>query len=204
MEEIMPETSSLTIPPNARRRLLDAALELFSRKGYAATSVRELVEAAGVTKPVLYYYFKNKEGLYLTLMGDALGDFHQVAEHALSAPGSVTERIHGYCTSLLDIFVERLATARLIFAIYYGPPQGAPALDFEASFSTMLTHMEQLVAEGISSGEFRPVNPSDTSWAIVSLLNTAMEEQLHQPKEVRIDRAGLLRLLALLFEGIKR
>ncbi|MCE1227092.1 MAG: TetR/AcrR family transcriptional regulator, partial [Geobacteraceae bacterium] len=55
----LPDTSA-----NVRQRLLDAALQLFSTKGYAATSVRELVEAAGVTKPVLYYYFKNKEGLY--------------------------------------------------------------------------------------------------------------------------------------------
>ena len=194
----LPDTSA-----NVRQRLLDAALQLFSTKGYAATSVRELVEAAGVTKPVLYYYFKNKEGLYLALMGDALGDFFQVAEQARTAPGSVTERICGYCTALLDLFVERLPVARLIYAIYYGPPQGAPHIDFEASFSTMLAHMEQLVSEGISSGEFRAVDPTDAAWAIVALLNTTMEEQLTQTRQVRVDRAGLLRLLALLFEGIR-
>lgn len=195
----LPDTSA-----NVRQRLLDAALQLFSTKGYAATSVRELVEAAGVTKPVLYYYFKNKEGLYLALMGDALGSFYQVAEQALAAPGSVRERICGYCTALLDIFVERLAVARLIFAIFYGPPQGAPHIDFEASFSTMLAHMEQLVSEGISTGEFRLVSPPDTAWAIVALLNTTMEEQLTQTRQVRVDRSGLLRLLALLFEGIRK
>lgn len=189
---------------NVRQRLLDAALQLFSSKGYAATSVRELVEAAGVTKPVLYYYFKNKEGLYLALMGDGLAEFHQVAEQARLAPGSVRERICGYCTALLDIFVGRLPVARLIYAIYYGPPQGAPHIDFEASFSTMLTHMEQLVSEGISTGEFREVDPVDTAWAIVALLNTAMEEQFNQTKPVRVDRAALLRLLSLLFEGIRK
>lgn len=189
---------------NVRQRLLDAALQLFSSKGYAATSVRELVEAAGVTKPVLYYYFKNKEGLYLALLGDGLAEFHQVAEQARLAPGSVRERICGYCTALLDIFVGRLPVARLIYAIYYGPPQGAPHIDFEASFSTMLTHMEQLVNEGISTGEFRKVDPVDTAWAIVALLNTAMEEQFNQTKPVRVDRAGLLRLLSLLFEGIRK
>jgi TetR/AcrR family transcriptional regulator len=195
----LPDTSA-----NVRQRLLDAALQLFSTKGYAATSVRELVEAAGVTKPVLYYYFKNKEGLYLALMGDALGDFFQVAEQARTAPGSVTERICGYCTALLDIFVERLPVARLIYAIYYGPPQGAPHIDFEASFSTMLAHMEQLVSEGISTDEFRQVSPPDAAWAIVALLNTTMEEQLNQTRQVRVDRSGLLRLLALLFEGIRK
>ncbi len=195
----IPDTSA-----NVRQRLLDAALQLFSSKGYAATSVRELVEAAGVTKPVLYYYFKNKEGLYLALMGDALGDFFQVAEQARTAPGSVAERICGYCTALLDIFVERLPVARLIYAIYYGPPQGAPPIDFEASFSTMLAHLEQLVQEGIRTGEFRQVSPPDAAWAIVALLNTTMEEQFNQTMQARVDRTGLLRLLSLLFEGIRK
>ena len=41
--------------------ILQAAVRLFARKGYEATSTREIVEAAGVTKPMIYYYFKNKE-----------------------------------------------------------------------------------------------------------------------------------------------
>jgi AcrR family transcriptional regulator len=194
--------SSPDISTNVRRRLLDAALLLFSTKGYAATPVRELVEAAGVTKPVLYYYFKSKEGLYLALMEGALADFYQVAEEALAAPGSARERICGYCTTLLDIFVARLDLARLIYAIFYGPPQGAPHIDFEASFSTMLEHMEQLVNEGIVAGEFRQVSQTDAAWVIVSQLNAAMEEQLCRSDKPRLDRDRLQRLLALVFEGI--
>lgn len=71
----MPSLLTAAIPPNAQQRLLDAAMLLFSRKGYAATSVRELVEQAGVTKPVLYYYFRNKAGLYLALIQGGTGRF---------------------------------------------------------------------------------------------------------------------------------
>jgi AcrR family transcriptional regulator len=50
-------------------KLLSVAREMcFARKGYDRTSVQEIVAAAGVTKPVLYYYFRNKEGLYLELL----------------------------------------------------------------------------------------------------------------------------------------
>jgi len=45
----------------AEIRLLEGALSLFSKKGYEGASVREIIEEAGVTRPVLYYYFKNKE-----------------------------------------------------------------------------------------------------------------------------------------------
>ena len=54
--------------PNARQRLLETATELFAEKGYAGTSVREIVDRAGVSKPVLYYYFKSKEGLYYAIL----------------------------------------------------------------------------------------------------------------------------------------
>ena len=51
----------------ARARLLEAATALFAEKGYASTYVREIVTRAGVTKPVLYYYFKNKGGLFYSI-----------------------------------------------------------------------------------------------------------------------------------------
>jgi AcrR family transcriptional regulator len=56
--------------PAARRRvqLLDIALELFAEKGYHQTSMNEIAEAAGVTKPVLYQHFESKEELYLELL----------------------------------------------------------------------------------------------------------------------------------------
>jgi len=46
-----------------RQRLIDCALYLFSQRGYDAVAVREIVEAAGVTKPTLYHYFNSKRGL---------------------------------------------------------------------------------------------------------------------------------------------
>lgn len=44
----------------------------FCPKGFAAASTREIVEAAGSPKPMLYYYFQNKEGLYLARLGGIL------------------------------------------------------------------------------------------------------------------------------------
>ncbi len=63
-----------------RQRLLAGAAELFARKGYDATTVREIVQAAGVTKPALYYYFQNKEGIYLELMREAKARFEALLD----------------------------------------------------------------------------------------------------------------------------
>lgn len=46
-----------------RENILDCALQLFSARGYDAVGVQEICEAAGITKPTLYYYFGSKKGL---------------------------------------------------------------------------------------------------------------------------------------------
>ena len=49
---------------NTKEKLMDAALELFSQKGYHATSVDEIAESIGIKGPNIYKYFKGKEGLF--------------------------------------------------------------------------------------------------------------------------------------------
>ena len=114
-----------------RGRLLGEALELFTSRGYAATTVREIVAAAGVTKPVLYYYFGSKEGIYLELMRTAFAQFEPILDDCRHRQGSVTARLRELCDRIYLLFVEELNVARLMYAIYYCPAQGAPFYDFE-------------------------------------------------------------------------
>ncbi|MCH7908991.1 MAG: TetR family transcriptional regulator, partial [Candidatus Hydrogenedentes bacterium] len=52
----------------AQIRLVESAIKLFASKGYDGASIREIVRDAGVTRPVLYYYFKNKEDLFCCIV----------------------------------------------------------------------------------------------------------------------------------------
>ena len=62
---------------STRERIEKEAIAIFSEKGYDATSMRELAEASGVTKPVIYYYFKSKENLCHSLIRSGLEEFRQ-------------------------------------------------------------------------------------------------------------------------------
>src|SRR5580693_973344 len=63
--------AALRLPAARRRRqLLDIAVEVFATRGFHGTSMEELAEAAGVTKPVLYQHFSSKRLLYLELLDD--------------------------------------------------------------------------------------------------------------------------------------
>ncbi len=185
----------------ARERLLAAALELFNEKGYAGTSVREIVAAAGVSKPVLYYYFKNKEGIYLELMNETYATFQGVLSQLTATSGTSSERIVAFATSIFDAFVDNIAVVRLIYAIFFGPPQGAPFFSHEQYYDSMIQFIGGLVENGVAAGELRPVNVNDVTWAVISCMNTVMEEQLCNDPP-RIDREGLVRILNLILDGV--
>jgi TetR/AcrR family transcriptional regulator len=186
----------------ARERLLAAALDLFNEKGYAATSVRELVAAAGVTKPVLYYYFANKEGIYLELMQNSYGTFESLVG-GISLEGSAQESIIQFCRDLFDISVQRLELVRLIYAIYYGPPQGAPPFDLGAYFVRMLELIQRMVHAGMDRNELQQGSVEDMSRAIIAILTSSINDLLCG-REAKLDREGLVRMLRLLMDGIAR
>jgi TetR/AcrR family transcriptional regulator len=184
-----------------RKRLLERATDLFARKGYASTTVREIVQAAGVTKPVLYYYFRNKEGIYLELMKEAWERFDTLLVRAQKEPGSVREKILHLMDQVFGLVLERIEVARIGYSTYYGYPQGAPAFDFDAFHLMFHEVVKGLVEEGIGTKEFQAGNVVDMTWAIIGAVNLAIELQICHP-EMGVGKEGVARIINLIFEGI--
>src|SRR6202042_278552 len=68
-----------------RQQLFSVALELFARRGYRATTMDDIAESAGVTKPLVYQHFSSKRALYLELV-------NSIAQELLIAlRGAVTQ-----------------------------------------------------------------------------------------------------------------
>ena len=65
-----------------REKLLSCALDLFYARGYDAVGIQEIVDAAGVTKPTMYYYFGSKKGLLEDLIQGIFNDLMEALGHA--------------------------------------------------------------------------------------------------------------------------
>jgi len=180
-----------------RERLLASALELFTRKGYASTTVREIVTTAGVTKPVLYYYFRKKEGIYLELIHRVSSKFDDLLDGLGHGHGSVTERLLHFSDEVFSLFMENIEVARLMYSIYYGPPQGAPFFNLES----LQVKFQHEIRCFIRQGEFQKGGLEDVMWAILGAVNIVMEVQLSHPG-MGVDRKRLVRILNLIFRGI--
>jgi TetR/AcrR family transcriptional regulator len=203
MEEI--ETISELSDKAARHRLLKGAVEIFTRKGYAATTVREIVAAAGVSKPVLYYYFHNKEGIYLELIKEAFTRFDRLLEDFSNGPGYETagarEKLLSLADQIFSLFLEHIEVARLIFSIYYGPPQRAPYFDFDSFHFRLHDLFLEILEEGRRNGEFKMENPDEVTYALLGALNMAHYLELFHP-ENGLKREGLGRVLEIILKGI--
>lgn len=184
---------------SVRQRLLHAAIVLFNQRGYAPTTVREIVDAAGVTKPVLYYYFGSKEGIYLAIMQEALTEFLARLDDPL--PGErVRDRIIAFAQRAHELFRENNEVVRLVHGVFYGPHEGAPPFDIHLFHEAFVERMERLVAEGIATGELRGDAPEATLFAVMGAANVCMEIELAHP-----DRCISLEMLAqslnVVFDG---
>lgn len=187
---------------HVREELMRAALTLFTQRGYSATTVRELVEAAGVTKPALYYYFGSKEGLFLELMRTHFGRLEAVVDVYRKGKGSVRKRL----MAMLDkgfVYVQQDRDfIRLMHAVYFGPPGEAPYFDFDAYHQRYHDLITRFLEEGIRRGEFQSGNAGDMAWIILGTMEIAIEDQICCQAS-RIDRDTLKRLLNLVFDGFE-
>ena len=186
----------------ARSLLLASALKLFNQKGYATTTVREIVADAGVTKPVLYYYFGNKEGIYLELFEGPLREFEELLEGFSSEGGRTRDKLTALCEATSDLYRNNLEKAKLLNAVYYGPPQGTPFINFEAYHNKLLDAIGKLVDQGIRAGEFRELDVQDVTLAIVGVFHIAMDMMLCQAPGITIRQNTLSHVLNIIFQGI--
>lgn len=150
--EISPSAAG---PRDVRAAILAAAAELFAERGYSATSVREVVEAAGCKKPTLYYYFQNKEHLYLELIGACVQHMGEVVDAALRQPGTVHERLLRSLRAYLGHVGVRPTELKLLMSAERHPEKGQPLFDFDALRQQHIDRLRAVLREGVNSGELR-------------------------------------------------
>ena len=190
-----------TTDVSAKERVLQAATRLFTSKGYAATTVREIVADAGVTKPVLYYYFGSKEGIYLELLHGPFAEFEAIVAKQKGDKGDVKLRLLSLADRVFSLFLDHLDVGRLMYSIYYGPPQGAPFLDFDTYHFRLEQAIAELITEGVRKGEIREGNVREMTLVVLGAISVSMESCLCHP-EASVDRKTLANLLHLVFKGI--
>ncbi|MCW5632876.1 MAG: TetR/AcrR family transcriptional regulator [Rubrivivax sp.] len=152
------------------QELLDAALELFVEKGFAATRAEEVAQRAGVSKGTLYLYYPSKEELFKAVVRQNLGSLIAEGREAVAQfEGSSSELLAG----LMHTWWERVGSTRAagIHKIILAEVRNFPELaQFYAD--EVIVPADELfcavVQRGITRGEFRDLPLHETAHALMA------------------------------------
>lgn len=185
---------------DARERLLETAIGMFAQKGYAGTSVREIAEQAGVSKPVLYYYFKSKEGLFLAILEMAEDLQKQLLAEVLKSQGTVMDRLLMLYRRVYEEVETHRSFYKMIHGLIFGPPQGAPEYDFTRYHRHMIDAIRKIYNTGHAVGEVKEIDADDVAYLVLGLIDFCLHVDQVQPQASDPQRAE--RLMRLAFQGI--
>lgn len=173
----MPAQSDTT---DIRRRILEAAIPLFARLGYGSASVRELAEAAGVTKPTLYYHFGNKEGLYVAAVESALDLFHQEVRLAAEMPGTARQRIGHVIAAQTSQAAANPDAFRLLLTAEYPSDEGQPQVDLMSYHLRAAEVLHGILDRAAAAGELRQGVSTDAAvLALIGIVGTYCQARLY-------------------------
>jgi AcrR family transcriptional regulator len=148
--------------------ILTAALASFSEKGFNGASMRDVAHGAGTSLSNLYNYFPSKAHLLAELLRRANDELLARTSRAAEVEGTATERMREAVRAYVGFVVEHQAAALVaISEVRY--LTGAERKRVVRARDTTQAIFEEIVADGVTAGEFATPHPGDAARAIVSM-----------------------------------
>lgn len=184
----------------AERRLLESALHHFSEKGYAGTSIREIIESAGVTRPVLYYYFENKEDLFRRLVEMKFAEYVGQVRDVIDRYQNTRERLREIMKASFLLAEEELQVVQLILQVFFSPPAQGPPLDRNRLGRKRFKLIEEIMREGLERKEIAGGDPQSLALVFIGIMEMHIMAKSNRP-DIRLSQDLAEGLVDLFFSG---
>src|SRR4051794_10716993 len=198
----MAVTTKVAKAEATRRGLLKAARKLFGRKGYASTSVDEVVRAAGVTKGALYHHFRDKDDLFKAVVEQVKVDVTATAAQSFfndSDDDEPLQRLRRLCVAMIDASLDpavqriSIVDARAVF-------DAATRRDLDTRYEVSLLRGALRSAMRAGAIEQQPLIP------LAHLLAGALSEAcalIAEAGDVDATRTEVTAVLLRLIDGLR-
>jgi len=168
---------------------MDAAQALFVAKGVAATSVDEIVAAAGISKGGFYHHFASKDVLLAALQDRYVADFlaNVTAAQAAVPADDWCGRMEAWIEASVEDFFKRLAVHDVVFHEF------TPSHRREMNENAVVDQLEQFLAAGSAAGAWQAARPRLMAVMLFHALHGACDEAVISPET--LDRPALVEAL---------
>lgn len=176
-------------------RILEEGWRLFQQKGYRGVTVDELCSRCQLSKPTLYYYFQNKENLFVNVLQYKLHGFRTAAEQ----PGTLAERLESVAASILDSFQTEYS-ALLRDREHLKQPENLKKIR-DAFHSELFGPLITIMQSGIDRGELKEDSSEMLTLIFLGIINNFIGKAF----EMNMQNAALAhKLTGYFLKGAKK
>jgi len=165
---------TVAIESTAREKILDAAEQLFARRGFAGVGLSEIAEAVGLGKSSLFHHFRGKADLYAAVLGHIFEGIELALMRTLAAGGSPVERLDRWLDTIIDVLGQRPSWARLLLRSLFEDDELTGSLEEEKAANQTLKRILDsagaLLREGMARGELRAASIPHTLQSLIGLI----------------------------------
>jgi AcrR family transcriptional regulator len=170
-----------------RKQIIDAASTLYAKKGFNATSIQEISEAAGVSLPVTYHYVKKKSEIMRMIMEDVLNTFRNNLLDMIRGIDDPEEKLSIAARLYFRVVDQQREKALLIY-------QKSNSLDRTSKARVMELEIEvinvfsQMIDEGITQGVFRKVDVDLMAYNVMIAAHMWILKRWHFKNRLTLDK----------------
>ncbi len=182
-----------------RENLLNQALTLFSERGYSATSIRDIIQAAGVTQPTLYYHFTDKRSLFEELIKRHYEDSQQQLEHIIETEVGCEARLRIFVQQSFEFCNADPRVPRLMFQTYHGPRVAEVDGILDKLTNRRFRLVKKMMQDGIIEGRLRSSDPDFLALGVCCLIDQPLNLFSRRSQPRRYLTEDLANALVALF-----
>ncbi len=182
-----------------RERILDAAMELFSAKGFHDTKLDEIVAEASTSKGSIYFHFPNKEKLFIALVDQFADLIERRAQEAIAGEAEGIRRVQAALEAVLETFSKYRRPAKLLLvqAVGLGTVFERKRIEVNDRFALLIkTYLDEAVADG----SILPVNTGIVSHAWMGAIYNVVIQWVYTGEPTKDDIMDAL--LPLLLKSV--
>ena len=171
-----------------RQRILDAATEVFSEKGYHGAAVDDIVKASQTSKGSFYFHFPSKQEIFFALVDRITASLARSAGEAIEREGGALPKVNAALETVFHTFSHhrQLAKILLVGGVGLGRVFDERLLAVHARFASLIQgHLDEAVAEG----SIPPLDTEITAYAWLGAVNEVIVRWLYTGQQERLEQA---------------
>ncbi|GAB6136924.1 TetR/AcrR family transcriptional regulator [Halanaerobaculum tunisiense] len=140
------------------QKIIEAALDLFSKQGYHKTTVDQIAQQADIAKGTVYWYFDSKKHLFIGILLSGVKNLHQRIRKQIVQEGSTVDKLYKITESSLDFFKEGEKLSKMYYENAVGIDQ-----EFKEQLLELKQEMVVFIADVIAEGQQEGVLSTEIS-----------------------------------------